>query len=112
MSARWLTGAFPRWLPLYLLGIAALTLFPFAPPECTPGGWVVRWGVVDFSANLLAFVPIGLALHRSPRLRALLLAFALSLTIEMCQHWLPRLQDVSDLISNTLGAGLGHLLGR
>jgi hypothetical protein len=67
---------------------------------------------VDFAANFAAFVPIGLALHRSSRTRALLLAFALSLTIELCQHWLPRLQDVSDLVSNTLGAGLGHGVAR
>jgi hypothetical protein len=103
---------FPRWLPLYLLGLAALTLFPFAPPECESGGWVVRWGVTDFSANLIAFVPIGLALHRSTRTTAIALAFTLSLTIELSQHWLPRLQDVSDLISNTLGAVIGYESGR
>ena len=103
---------FPRWLPLYLLGIAALTLFPFAAPECAPRGWVIRWDTFDFTANFLAFLPIGIALHRWPRSGALLLAFALSLTIEICQHWLPRLQDFSDLVSNTIGAGVGHVLGQ
>jgi hypothetical protein len=102
---------FPRWLPLYLLGIAAITLFPFLPAECESPGWVMRMGRADFAANLFAFVPIGLALHRSPLLRAIALSFALSLTIELCQGFLPRLQDVSDLISNTLGAFIGHRIG-
>ncbi len=102
---------FPRWLPLYLLGIAALTLFPFLPPECESRGWVMRRDPTDFAANLVAFVPIGLALHRSPLLRAIGLAFALSLTIELCQGFLPRQQDITDLISNTLGALVGHRIG-
>ena len=103
---------FPRWLPLYLLGIAALTLFPFEASQCPHHGWVVRVGPVDFVANLLAFLPIGLALHRSPFLRAVLLSFALSLTIELCQQWLPRSPDVTDLVSNTLGAAVGHVVAR
>ena len=102
---------FARWLPLYLLGIAAITLFPFVPPECEPRGWVMRMGRMDFAANLVAFVPIGAALHRSPLLRALALCFALSLTIEVCQGFLPRFQDASDLISNSLGAFIGHRIG-
>ena len=101
----------PRWLPLYLTGIIALTLFPFLAPECNSGGWVLRMGLPDIVANLLAFLPIGLALHRLPLLRALGLAIALSLTIELCQAYLPRLQDVMDLVSNALGAFLGHRLG-
>ena len=102
---------FARWLPLYLLGIAALTLFPFRPPECGPAGWVMRFSPVDFAANLLAFLPIGLALHRSTLLRTLILCFTLSLTIEFCQGYLPRFQDVSDLLANTLGGLVGHRIG-
>lgn len=101
----------PRWLPLYLVGIISLTLFPFLPSVCESGGWVLRKGLVDIVANLLAFMPIGLALRRLPPLRALVLAIALSLAIELCQEYLPRQQDVSDLISNALGAFLGHRLG-
>lgn len=99
---------FPRWLPLYLLGIAALTLFPFLPPDCARLGWVLRASSTDFIANVLAFVPIGLALHRSPVLRAVAFGFALSLAIETAQGFLPRLQDAADLMSNTLGALVGH----
>lgn len=102
---------FARWLPLYLLGIAALTLFPFSPPECGPTGWVMRFGPVDFVANLLAFLPIGLALHRSTLFRALVLCFGLSLAIEFCQGYLPRFQDAGDLLANTLGGVVGHQLG-
>ncbi len=102
----------PRWLPLYLLGIAALTLFPFSAPECPRPGWVMRMGGFDFVANLLAFLPIGLALHRSSLARMLALAFGLSLTIEFCQQWLPRQQDVTDLLSNTSGAWVGWVVAR
>lgn len=101
-----------RWFPLYLLGIAALTLFPFSPAACPRPGWVIHLGRFDFVANLLAFLPIGLALRRSALSRTLALAFALSLAIEVCQQWLPRQQDVTDLVSNTLGAGLGWWLAR
>jgi hypothetical protein len=103
---------FPRWLPLYLLGIAALTLFPFQAPDCPRPGWSLRMESVDFGANLLAFLPIGLALYRSRLWRALLLAFGLSLTIELCQRWLPRNQNVVDLLSNTLGAAIGWGIAR
>ncbi len=105
---------FPRWLPLYLLGIAALTLFPFTPGAATSPGWTMHFWVFDFdfAANVLAFVPIGVALHRSRWWRVLGFAFALSLTIEVCQHWLPRQQDVNDLLANTLGAAAGLVLAR
>jgi hypothetical protein len=103
---------FPRWLPLYLLGIAALTLFPFSGPECPRPGWVMRFAAVDFWANVAAFVPIGMALYRSRFARTLMLAFGLSLTIELCQKWLPRQQDVGDLVSNTSGALLGWVVAR
>jgi hypothetical protein len=107
----WRAALFPRWLPLYLLGIVALTLYPFLAPACEPRGWVMRMSPVDFAANLLAFLPLGLALHRASLLRALTLCFALSLTIELCQGYLPRFQDLSDLVSNTLGAFVGHRIG-
>jgi hypothetical protein len=103
---------FPRWLPLYLLGIAALTLFPFEATLCPHPGWVVRMGPIDIVANFIAFLPIGMALQRTPFQRAVLLTFGLSLTIELCQQWLPRLPDAMDLISNTLGGAIGHLVGR
>ena len=101
-----------RWLPLYLIGIAALTLFPFAPPACPHPGWTFRMGTFDFFANLAAFFPIGLALRRSALWRTVALSFALSLSIELCQQWLPRQQDLTDLIANTGGAVLGWSLAR
>lgn len=103
---------FPRWLPLYLLGIAALTLFPFTPGVATSPGWTMHFWAFDFAANVLVFVPIGVALHRARWWRVLSFAFALSLAIEVCQHWLPRQQDVNDLIANTLGAAAGLVLAR
>ena len=80
---------FPRWLPLYLLGIAALTLFPFEPSLCPRPGWVIRIGPVDFAANFLAFLPIGLALHRFRFGRTVLLVFALSLAIALSHFAFP-----------------------
>jgi hypothetical protein len=100
---------FPRWLPLYLVGLAALTLFPFTSPGCPASEWATHLSTLDFAANLLAFVPIGLALHRSPFVRTLLLAFGLSLAIELSQQWLPRQPDTADLASNTFGAAIGRV---
>lgn len=102
----------PAWLPLYLLSIAALTLFPFSAPLCDTAVWKLDLAPLDGVANLLAFIPLGIALRRFTILRALALALAFSFTIEFAQEWLPRRQDVTDLIANTSGAWLGHSAAR
>lgn len=69
-----------------------------------------RAAVADGLANIALFLPLGIALallNHAPR-RALLLAASLSLAVELAQFWIPgRDPSLSDLIFNTLGAGLG-----
>ena len=68
----------PRWVGLYLLTIAALTLFPFNPPHCGNSSWRVAFFPSDVLVNVLLFVPFGLAMHRSALRRTVALAFAVS----------------------------------
>ena len=67
-----------------------------------------RWPTA--SPNIALFLPLGIAMalaNRAPR-RAHLLAASLSRTVELAQLWIPgRDPSLSDLICNTLGAGLG-----
>lgn len=70
----------------------------------------IRLGVVNNLGNIGVFVPIGLlgvpATGWRPS-RVVAAATALSLTIEVLQHWLGRSSDVDDVLLNTLGAALG-----
>ncbi len=71
-------------------------------------------GLRDFLLNILLFVPLGCLLYRVglPALRVLLFGFGLSLLIETIQFILPIGRDasLSDVLSNSLGAGLGAAL--
>lgn len=102
----------PRWVGLYLLTIAALTLFPFSPPFCGNSSWRVALFPGDILMNVLLFVPFGLAMHRATLARTLAMAFAFSFAIEFSQQWLPRSPDITDLFTNSSGALLGHYLAR
>jgi VanZ like family/Concanavalin A-like lectin/glucanases superfamily len=76
----------------------------------------------DLALNILGFVPFGICLFRFRRLRgtasktadALIVVgagFAISLTIETVQVWLPnRVSSMNDLLCNTAGTLLGVLL--
>lgn len=76
--------------------------------------------VADVVRNVLGFVPLGFFLCAylmilMPQKRALLISIvfgcALSLGIEIIQAYLPqRVSGVTDIITNTLGTGLGALL--
>lgn len=67
--------------------------------------------------NVLLFIPLGFGLtvlwkrYRS-FFRTALFGFGLSLAIELLQLFARRATDVNDLMTNTLGAGLGWCLGR
>ena len=67
--------------------------------------------------NILLFIPLGMALpilwKTFRRLqKTLLLGFGISLAIELLQILTFRTTDVNDLITNTLGTGLGFLIAR
>jgi VanZ family protein len=114
---------------IYAAVIAYASLFPFddwRAHDANPLGflllpWPRWWTGFDFASNLLGYVPLGAiafgALVRSgvPMRRsvawALLLAFLLSLSLEVTQNFLPRrVASNVDLSLNTLGAGLGIVL--
>ncbi len=67
--------------------------------------------------NVLLFIPLGFGLtvlwkrYRS-FFRTTLFGFGFSLAIELMQMFTRRATDVNDLMTNTLGAGLGWCLGR
>ena len=108
-----------RFLLGYLLLVTAvITLAPFrfARPVQAHLSWLVDPG--DVVANMLLFVPLGflhrIAAHRAPSrghwstVGAALLA---SVALETLQLFLPgRFPSVVDVLSNTLGAGLGSWL--
>jgi VanZ like family/Concanavalin A-like lectin/glucanases superfamily len=76
----------------------------------------------DVCVNVAGFVPVGFCFAtylslvkgwRSPAASAILIGFALSLTIEVWQAFLPtRNSSLTDVITNTLGTGLGTVVYR
>ena len=74
----------------------------------------------DVMVNILAFVPLGFLFCgyftagrniKRPMWMAMAAGFLVSLTIELGQYYLPmRNSGTTDLITNTMGAGLGALL--
>ena len=111
---------------VYLLAVAWITLNPF-PPDPHRNGLLtsllalfaetplltwVDYDVVEFSANVLMFVPMGalltLLLGRERWWLALALGVMATLTIEFVQLFLPaRFSDARDLLANTLGTLVG-----
>jgi glycopeptide antibiotics resistance protein len=70
---------------------------------------------IEFVANILLFVPLGLLLRlavpRATWMGAVLLGGAVSVAIEVLQVFGPRISDPRDVVANTLGALVGALLG-
>jgi glycopeptide antibiotics resistance protein len=114
---------------LYLAGVAWITLGPQPVALVRAGGiwkllallqrhsstaWI-HYSTVEFSANVLMFVPIGLFLlllfGRRLWWFAVIMGVLLSSVIEFTQLYLPgRVSDVRDLASNSLGALIGVLV--
>lgn len=114
---------------VYLLAVAAITLDP-VPPDPHRNGLLtsllalfsqtplltwVDYDVVEFAANILLFVPMGLLLTllfgREQWWLALALGVGATFTIEFVQRFLPaRFSDPRDLLANTLGTVLGIAL--
>lgn len=110
----------------YLLVVAWITLNP-APADphrnpllegllatfaSTPLLTWIDYDVVEFTANVLLFVPVGLLfavlLGRGRWWLAFALGVAMTLTIEFVQLFLPaRVSDARDLLANTLGTLIG-----
>lgn len=124
---------------LYLLGIGCFTLWPLPEGTSGPGitygiepnfnplgliGNIQEDGlraVFELLFNTVFFMPLGFIAKRLLRLRlgtTVLLAFAVSLLVETAQltgifgmyPYAYRCFDVDDLITNTLGGGIGWLV--
>ena len=114
---------------VYLLVVAWITLNP-APPDTRrnavmdallvfftsvpPLSWV-DYLTIEFTANILMFVPMGvlftLILGRWRWWLVLAIGVAATLTIEFVQLFLPaRFSEPRDLLSNTIGTVIGILL--
>jgi glycopeptide antibiotics resistance protein len=111
---------------VYLLAVAWITLNPFPPDPhgngllkqllaafaSTPALAWIDFDVVEFTANVLMFVPMGvlftLLLGLGRWWLALLVGVASTCFIEGVQLLLPnRYSDVRDLVANTLGTLVG-----
>lgn len=93
------------------------------PPFLTPA-WrefaPTRWYVVDLAVNIAGFVPPGFFIcatlislrgRRGSIVLAIVAGLLLSLAIEVLQAYIPmRNSGTTDLITNTLGAGIGAAL--
>ncbi|MCH3975706.1 VanZ family protein [Bifidobacterium tibiigranuli] len=126
---------------LYLLGLAAFTLYPMPDnpesycavhhvvPQLNPLRFIADirtdglYGLLQLVMNVVLFVPLGFALARWARWKAwavVAAGFLVSLVIELSQltgfwHLYPcayRQFDVNDLMTNTLGAVLGLIVAR
>jgi hypothetical protein len=96
--------------------IVRQTLLEVPWKEYHPG-----WGYYkDLLINIGGFIPFGFvfcayfssALHlKRPQLKTILLGFTVSLTIEVLQGFIPtRASGLTDVITNTLGTGIGVML--
>jgi VanZ family protein len=65
----------------------------------------------DVIENIVAFIPIGVALaltaDRRARRRDYLIAIVVAVLLQVAQLWLPRQPALSDAMANSLGLGLG-----
>ncbi|MEA9999680.1 VanZ family protein [Cryobacterium sp. RTS3] len=79
-------------------------------------GWF-RYSTVEFGANIVLFIPVGVFIVVLAGARrwwwAILVGFAASCTIELCQLLFlsSRFATLNDVIANTSGAVVGALLG-
>ena len=110
-------GPLRRWFAIASVAvILAATLVPVAGTE--PGGWrscVVCGdrGSADVLVNVLLLLPFGAALATAgvPLSRCVLGGALLSAGVEFAQLYVPgRDPSLGDVVSNTLGSGLGFVL--
>jgi glycopeptide antibiotics resistance protein len=81
-----------------------------------PFEWL-GYSALEFTANVGMFIPVGvlLALLLPPRRWwvAVLIGFAMTVTIETAQLFIPgRFSDVRDIVANTAGAAVGVAIVR
>ncbi len=113
---------------MYAIGLALVGMWPHTVDENVDvaGFPPVRWTtetlgltpwqgyeVVQFSANVVLFIPLGalvlLVWHRSGVVRATVAGAAVSSLIELLQHLVrpERIASLQDVVANTVGAAAG-----
>ena len=116
MTKRVPAGAFLLGYMVLVTAVITLAPFRFARPAVFTLSWLVD--PADVGANVLLFLPLGFLFRVTTRLsggaghaRTLLAACLTSAVFETLQLFLPgRFASPVDVMSNTLGAGLGSLL--
>ena len=112
-----LSNSYP-WLPWGAVALAVLVILVATLREAgtdLPQHWTLALvsgdaGVAELIQNLLLFMPLGaaLAVCGVKRLPLVASGFALSLTVEFLQQWIPgRDPSVGDIVSNTISTLLG-----
>jgi VanZ family protein len=109
-------------LTLYGISLAMIALWP-VPVDSGAGGFLRRvsrvlplltYPRIEFSANILLFVPLGVLLMLILRRRYLILPIAIVVTVAIeCSQALlldKRTPSVLDILANTAGACLGMLI--
>jgi VanZ family protein len=103
-------------LALVLVAILVLTLWPLGPkPGLDDDRLSMRFALADFLRNVMLFLPLGIALSARGYsvLGAVLRGILLSACIELAQVEIPgRFGNLSDVMSNSVGALLGVILHR
>ena len=113
-----MTAGGRRWLwacvAAFALGsILLLTLVPTSDPDTGTFNWCLlcgEFGLSDFVANVILFVPAAFALRFAgvPGRKTVASLLLLSVAIEVAQLWIPgRESTLGDIVSNTLGAAAG-----
>lgn len=105
-----------RWggLSLQWPNLFQINIIPFAW-LLEPYAMGMRATFTQLAANILLFVPLGFlfpivfAKFRTV-LATMTVVFFFSLSIEICQLFIGRSADIDDLITNTIGGGLGYLI--
>ncbi len=124
VASRWA----PKIIALSAVLIAIATLYPFkfvftgsSPLQEIVANFTSKSSWMDVLANIVLFTPLGFGfasaiakrkIHPITKLLAILcLCFCLSLTIELLQVFLPGRQATPlDVVSNTLGGGVGFFM--
>lgn len=101
-------------LPLLHLALASILFGTAVPIEVRTPWWTAGpFGMADFAANLLLYLPLGIALWRRSLPAVSWRAAALSMLIELLQIWsFGRYTSVFDVLANAGGAMLGWWLAR
>jgi hypothetical protein len=104
----------PVRLHMLPLAVAAILFVTAIPIEIGMGSLRTTLpSAGDFIANLLLFLPLGAALSRHRILVVVAIAFVLSCTVELIQHWsIDRFTSPYDILANTFSGFAGALLWR